>query len=328
MGRRHLQVAQTMGLDVVGICDASRESLALAERENNIAAERHFTGAETLLRQTQPECVIIATTAPAHCALTVMAAEAGAKYILCEKPMAVSLAECDRMIATCAAHGTRLAINHYMRFLEFCTLPLAIINSDDFGGLTSMTVAAGNIGLAMVGSHYLELFHYLANSAAAEVSAWLNAEHLPNPRGAQFEDRAGSLRVVTAAGQRFYLEASADQGHGIKVIYGGRYGQIVIDPFAGTMQVSLREADNRDLPTTRYVTSAVERSETFAPLDILFGAQKVLETMFAGGDYPSGEDGRAALLPLVAAHVSDENQHRTVQITAESLPIERIFAWA
>ncbi len=317
-----------MGLDVVGICDQSRESLALAEQENGIPADRHFTDPATLLQQTQPECVIIATTAPAHCALTVMAAETGAKYILCEKPMAVSLAECDRMISTCAAHGARLAINHYMRFLEFCTRPQAAINADEFGGLTSMTVVAGNIGLAMVGSHYLELFHHLANSEFAEVSAWLNAERLPNPRGAQFEDRAGSLRVVTAAGQRFYLEASADQGHGIKVIYGGHYGQIVIDPFAGTMQVSLREAANRDLPTTRYVTPSVERAETFAPLDILIGAQQVLETMFAGGDYPCGEDGRAAILPLVAAHVSDEADHRAVRIAAESLPLDRTFAWA
>lgn len=328
MGRRHLQVAHTMGLDVVGVCDQSRESLTLAEHENGIASEKHFTEPLALLQQTRPECVIIATTAPAHCALTCMAAEAGVKYILCEKPMAVSLAECDRMIATCKVHGAHLAINHYMRFLEFCTLPQSVIESESFGGLTSMTVVTGNIGLAMVGSHYLELFRFLVKDGFAEVCAWLNAERLPNPRGLQFEDRAGDLRVATTAGRRFYLEAGADQGHGIKVVYAGPYGQLVVDPFAGTMRVSLREAANRDLPTTRYVTPSVERTEHFTALDILLGAQRVLKALFEGEAYPSGEDGRAAILSLIAAHFSDESGHRPVRLAEEILPVERTFAWA
>src|SRR5262249_12160994 len=123
-------------------------------------------------------------------------------------------------------------------------------------------------------------------------------------------------------------EASADQGHGIKVVYGSPFGQLFVDPFAGTMQVSLREAANRALPLTRYVTPSVERAERFAPLDILIGAQKVLEALFAGHGYPSGEDGRAALLPLIAAHISDEDGHRPVRIADEALPAERVFSWA
>ena len=32
--------------------------------------------------------------------------------------MASSVAQCDEMIATCASAGTRLAINHQMRFMD------------------------------------------------------------------------------------------------------------------------------------------------------------------------------------------------------------------
>ena len=65
-----------------------------------------------------PELVVVASTADTHCKYTCAAAEAGAQVVLCEKPMGVSLTECDLMIETCRAHGTKLAINHQMRYME------------------------------------------------------------------------------------------------------------------------------------------------------------------------------------------------------------------
>ena len=46
----------------------------------------------------------LATPVNLHAEQTIAAAEAG-KYVLCEKPMGLSVAECDRMIAACQAHG-------------------------------------------------------------------------------------------------------------------------------------------------------------------------------------------------------------------------------
>ena len=74
MGQRHLQVVQTEGLEVVGICDLNPEALSIATAEYGIKTDLHFTDVRHLLRETAPECVIIATTAPTHCEYTCLAA--------------------------------------------------------------------------------------------------------------------------------------------------------------------------------------------------------------------------------------------------------------
>lgn len=50
-----------------------------------------------------------------HAEWAIKAAEAG-KHVLCEKPMACSLAECDAMIAACKAAGVQLMVAEMKRF--------------------------------------------------------------------------------------------------------------------------------------------------------------------------------------------------------------------
>lgn len=57
------------------------------------------------------DIVVVATHPPLHPEMVVAAAEAGAKGIFCEKPMALSLGECDAMIEACRRSGTKLLIN-------------------------------------------------------------------------------------------------------------------------------------------------------------------------------------------------------------------------
>jgi myo-inositol 2-dehydrogenase/D-chiro-inositol 1-dehydrogenase len=60
--------------------------------------------------------VIVATPNATHADLVVAAARAG-KHIFCEKPMALSVADCDRMIAAAAAGGVHLCLGHVLRYL-------------------------------------------------------------------------------------------------------------------------------------------------------------------------------------------------------------------
>lgn len=327
MGRRHLHVVKQLGLDLVAIADQNAEALALAETECGAASSLHFRDATEALRTTRPECVIIATTAPTHAEYARTAAEAGTKFILCEKPMAVSLAACNEMIAVCRANGTRLAINHQMRFMEQYTEPKALLESELLGGLTSVSVITGNFGLAMNGTHYIEMFRFMTGESAEIVNAWFSAEAVPNPRGAQFEDRAGCVRAVTASGTRFYLDSSADQGHGLTVVYGARYGQIYVDELAGLMRVTARDAEHRALPTTRYGMPWGDQTTQIAPADVLAPTRAVVSALLAGENYPTGEDGRQAVAALVAAYVSAESDGRRVCVD-DNLPSDRTFPWA
>lgn len=327
MGQRHIQVVKDLGAELVGICDSNEGVLIEAAQAQNVPESICFTDALTMLKATGPEAVVVATTAPYHCALTCLAAEMGARYVLCEKPMAVSLEECDRMIKACRTNGVKLAINHQMRFMEQYTKAKRIIQSEEFGGLSSVTVVAGNFGLAMNGCHYFEMFRYMTDEPPVEVTAWFSEEHVPNPRGPQYEDRAGQVRLTTRSGQRFYMEAGADQGHGVKVIYAGPYSQLVVDELTGTMSLVVREEQYRDMPTTRYGMPAIESMHKITPADSLGPSRAVLEALINDRDFPRGEDGRLAVSVLVAAYLSDESNHVPLQLE-EHLPLTRVFPWA
>ena len=327
MGRRHIQVVQELGLDVAGVADPLPESLDACGKERGIPADRRFTDGAAMLKTVRPECVVVSTTAPTHAELVCLAAEAGAKLILCEKPMAISLAQCDRMIAACKQSGARLAINHQMRFMEQYTLPKALLDSPAFGGMSSLSVVAGNFGLAMNGSHYFEAFRFVAGEAPVEISAWFSAEKVANPRGAQFEDRAGVVVARTASGKRFSMDASTDQGHGMVVTYAARNGHLMVDELDGFLRVAVREEEHRALPTTRYGMPHKIETRTIAPADALTPTRAVMQALIADENYPTGADGRAAVAALVAAYVSNEKGHMPVAIDS-GLPKDREFPWA
>lgn len=328
MGRRHIQVVKEMGLELVGICDPMPEALTLAEKEQGIPKEIHFSDSAEMIKKLRPECVVIATTAPTHCEYTCLAAENGAKFILCEKPMAISMQQCDQMLDACKKFGAKLAINHQMRFMEQYIEPKKLINSPEYGGLASVTVVAGNFGIAMNGTHYIEMFRYMTDENPAEVSAWFSADKVPNPRGPQFEDRAGSVRITTASGKRFYMEVGSDQGNGLKVIYAGRNGQIMVEELSGRMTLIAREEQYRDLPTTRYGMPSQTSEQTITPADVIAPTRAVLEALIQGANPPSGEDGRHAVAALVAAYISDEEGHRPVKISETKNYQTRSFPWA
>jgi predicted dehydrogenase len=327
MGKRHLQVIKSLGLELVAICDANTETLKSVGDEYGIGADHRFQSARQLFDEITPQCVIIATTAPSHCSLTSMAAEAGTKFILCEKPMATSLAECDAMIEVCLKHGAHLAINHQMRFIDQYVMSKEIVNSEEFGGFGSVTVLGGNFGMAMNGTHYFEMFRYLTDESPEEVTAWFSPETVPNPRGIQFQDRAGSVRMVTAHGKRFYMEIGSDQGYGKTTVYCGKFGQLFIDELAGFMHISVREEASRHLPTTRYGAPVSRSTLNIPPLDPVQPTRAVVESLLSGAGYPSGEDGRLAITALVAAYVSHERGNVAVRLD-EQLPRERTFPWA
>ena len=328
MGRRHIEAVRRLGFEVAGACDVSEESLAIAASEQGITRKQQFREPAAMIRATRPDCVIIATTAPTHCEYTLLAAEAGVPFVLCEKPMAISLAQCDRMIEVCRRNGTALAINHQMRFMEQYTAPKALLLSDSFGGLRSVTVVAGNFGLSMNALHYFEMFRFMTNEEPQHVSAWFSRETVPNPRGVQFEDRAGCVRMTTPSGRRFYLECSADQGHAIQVIYAGAFGQIIVDELRGVMTTSAREEQYRNLPTTRYGMPAVLNTTSIEPANIIAPSAAVLRALIANENYPTGEEGRLAMASLVASYVSDENGHAEIDLLHDALPAQREFPWA
>lgn len=328
MGLRHIEAARRLGMDVCGAADVSPSALQSVQEQHGMASVACFTDGFEMLAKVRPEALVIATTAPTHTPFVLTAAECGVRYVLCEKPLATSLAEADAMLAACERAGTRLAVNHQMRYMAQYTQVKALIGSEELGPLASILVAGSNFGLAMNASHYFEMFRYISGESVRDVQAWFEDAQLANPRGAQFEDRSGRLLARSETGPSMYIDFSAQCGWGLQVVYICRHGQIVVDELNGEMRIAARQAQYRELPTTRYGMPVDIRNEQIEPADTIVPTMAVWNALLAGAGYPDGAAGAHALACLVAAHASHEAGGRAVRLNDPTLPRERVFKWA
>ena len=100
--------------DFVAVCSRS------AARGEEFAARygvRAYTDLGAMIRDAGVQAVVICTPHPFHAAPTIEAAQAGV-HILVEKPLAVSLRDCDSMLAAAAQAGVKLGVVTQRRFYE------------------------------------------------------------------------------------------------------------------------------------------------------------------------------------------------------------------
>jgi glucose-fructose oxidoreductase len=88
------------------------------------------------------DVVYVVTPNGLHAQHTIAAARAG-KHVICEKPMAVSVRECDAMIAACRTAGVRLSIGYRLRYERHYAEFARIARDRDFGTFTRIEGANG-----------------------------------------------------------------------------------------------------------------------------------------------------------------------------------------
>lgn len=328
MGVRHMEALRSLGMTIVGVADTEEKARVSLQNDHGIDSSACFSDGVEMVRTVRPEALVVATTAPSHAPLAIAAAEAGVRYVLCEKPMATSLADARAMLEACRRAGAVLAINHQMQFMEQYTRVKSLIGSEALGPMASVLVGASNFGLAMNASHYFEMFRYVSGRPVHSINAWFEDAKLANPRGAQFDDRSGRILARTAEGVSMYLDFSVEAGNGVSVVYTCRYGQIFVDELNGFMRVVSRKAEFRDLPTTRYGMPSDIQVESIAPADVVGPTKALWSELLAGRTYPDGEAGLHALACCVAAHVSHESGGSPVRVDDQGLPGVRQFKWA
>jgi predicted dehydrogenase len=99
------------GVELAWVCDRDREAAAALGRECGVP---HYAEFETAM-DAPPDAVHVCTPHHAHADLAV-AALRGGSHVLVEKPMAASVADCDRMADAAAETGRKLCVAHSNRF--------------------------------------------------------------------------------------------------------------------------------------------------------------------------------------------------------------------
>lgn len=117
-------------------CELVAVSRADAARAKSFAHEfgagRWHADWRGLVADPLVEAVYVATPVHLHAEQAIAAAEAG-KHVLCEKPLALTVAECERMNAAAEANGVRLGVAYYRRFYPAVGRVREILESGEIG---------------------------------------------------------------------------------------------------------------------------------------------------------------------------------------------------
>src|SRR5258705_6254981 len=111
----------------------SRAQSKLAEEfAKEFGARRWYADWRDLVQDEEIDAVYIATPVHLHAEQTIAAADAG-KHVLCEKPMALSVAECDLMLVACESNNVKLGIAYYRHFYPVVRRIKDVIESGEIG---------------------------------------------------------------------------------------------------------------------------------------------------------------------------------------------------
>jgi predicted dehydrogenase len=122
---------------------------------------------ETMLRQERPDIVCVATRQTLHADQIEAAVEHGARGILCEKPLATSMAEADRIAAACRRGGTRFALGLDRRWMPLYRHARALIDAGAVGDVRTVA-SLGVANLIHTGCHWFDMLAFLAGDPAVE----------------------------------------------------------------------------------------------------------------------------------------------------------------
>ena len=125
-------------LELVGVADVN---LAAAEQRAEELGTPYFAQHQELLERTRPDAVVIMAPHPFHAAIAIDCLEAGA-HVLVEKPIAVQVAEADRMVETARKAGRLLAVNLQQRTRDEIRAAKKLIADGRLGELQRVQMTA------------------------------------------------------------------------------------------------------------------------------------------------------------------------------------------
>ena len=195
---------ETRRYEIVALADLHQAAM---DEKNELFGinPKHFTDARQMLKEMQPEVVSVCTWHAGHSEWTIAAAAHKPKVILCEKPMADTVGNAERMLIACERNGVKLAIGHQRRFLPSYTLARTFIKEGRIGKVRLIQSVAGD-GLPNFASHQMDMYRYLLNEDECE---WVmgNVERKTDQyeRNTRIEDRAVGVFSFKGGAQALIL---------------------------------------------------------------------------------------------------------------------------
>lgn len=307
------------GLDRAHVVAACRSDAAAIAEFTGKHGGTPYTDWRALLDDTAVDAVVIATPHDLHRDIAVAALDAG-KHVLLEKPMAVSIADCDAIAASAHESSGRFMVGHLPRFFLPMRAAADFLSSGDIGRPVTGTSAliklwmepnrqpwhldraTGGGMLMTAGIHALDrLIHLMGGTAVSSVSAMMSAAFHDQDAddtafiNLRFAD--GRLSQVASIG---YADGAGTTA--LEVICEG--GTLRLDA-NGRMEVG-RGGVWRDLPCP----------DEADPMDGALRRQweAFIDAIETGGPSPIGADYGRHLVAIIAAARQSNEERREITV--------------
>lgn len=224
IARVHARAVQnTPGAELVAVANHRPESMQAFAAEFGVA--RQHAGVPSLLADGEVDALIICTPNFLHAPQALAALEAGV-HVMVEKPMAMSVAEAERMCEAAARSGARLMVAHCWRFdveVRWLRAQVAaerlgtIVRTKSYGvhslwgpaGWFTQHALAGGGALVDMGVHAVDTTRYLlGDPQPCKVYASLGTYY-----GAYDVDDTGMMLITWDNGVVSYVESGWWQPH-------------------------------------------------------------------------------------------------------------------
>lgn len=145
--------------ELVAVCDQNAEKAERCARRWSVAA--HHTDFAAMLDDARPEIVSICTPDAAHYGQIKTALQHPAvRAVLAEKPLALTRAEAQELIALAARHGVILAVNYTRRYATGFWRLKNLLEAGELGGVQAVS-GFYTKGTLHNGAHWFDLARWL-----------------------------------------------------------------------------------------------------------------------------------------------------------------------
>ena len=127
-------------IDTVALVDPNPERTAYVGK--TLSTGRQYQDLQAMLADRTLDLAIVAAPHRFHAELTTTCLERGIP-VLCEKPMALTIAECDRMVKAADEAGCLLAVGHFRRFFPSTKMVKNILDAGLLGAVRSFRFLDG-----------------------------------------------------------------------------------------------------------------------------------------------------------------------------------------
>lgn len=299
--------------ELVALISDDADKLRVLGRKYRVNHQFTYQNFEAGLRDAEVDAVYIALPNHMHREYTVRAANAGV-HVLCEKPMAVTEADCEEMIRACDQAGVKLMIAYRLHFDEANMRAVELVASGRLGeprifdSVFTMQVKEGDIRLNPreqgggtlydIGIYCINAARYLFRDEPIEVMARSadNGERRFREPGVE-EMTSAVLRFPGGRLATFTTSFGAADVSRLQVV--GTDGDLVMDP----AYEYAKPLSHRVTVGGRSTTRRFPRRDQFAPELVHFS-----ECVMSGEDPgPNGWEGLADVRVIRALYASADS---------------------